>query len=67
MRAKLLHEAGRIEEGATVELGARCGENATRGAEDSGGASTTPGPVYAVTDADGHVENVDTRDFKIVL
>ena len=66
MRAKLLQDAGQIEEGATVEVGSQTAENATRTAEDIGGASTTPQPVYEVTDDAGHVENVDTRDFKIM-
>ena len=66
MKAKLLHEAGSIEEGATVEVGAKVGENRRRGPEDYGGASATSAPVYAVTDKAGHTEKVDTRDFKIV-
>jgi hypothetical protein len=66
MKAKLLHEAGNIEQGATVEIGAKTGTNDERGPEDRGGASTTPAPVYAITDEDGHTENVDTRDLKIV-
>ena len=66
MRAKLLHDAGQIEQGATVEVGRQTGENATRTSEDLGGVSTTPQPVYSVTDDAGHVEDVDTRDFKIM-
>jgi hypothetical protein len=66
MKVKLLHKAGRIKVGATVEVGARVGENHWRGPDDEGGASTTTAPVYAVTDDDGHAENVDTRDFTIV-
>ncbi len=31
-------------------------------AEDVGGESTKPAPVYAVTDTAGHAEDVDTRD-----
>jgi hypothetical protein len=66
MKATLLRQAGSIEAGATVDVGAKVGENDQRGRADYGGASTTPAPVYAVTDKDGRAENVDTRDFKIV-
>jgi hypothetical protein len=66
VKAKLLHEAGSIEKGATVEIGAKVGKNNRRGPDDEGGASTTSAPVYAVTDDDGHGERVDTRDFKLV-
>jgi hypothetical protein len=66
MRAKLLHHAGSIEEGATVEVRGKSGENDERGREDCGGASTTSAPVYAITDENGQTENVDTRDLKIV-
>jgi hypothetical protein len=66
MRAKLLHQAGSIEEGATVEVCGKTGVNDLRGPEDYGGASTTSAPVYAITDEAGQTENVDTRDLKIV-
>jgi hypothetical protein len=66
MRAKLLHQAGSIEKGATVEIGGKKGMNDERSLEDCGGASTTSAPVYAVTDEDGQTEIVDTRDLKIV-
>ena len=66
MKATLLHRAGSIEKGATVEIGGKTGVNEQRGPADCGGASTTSAPVYAVTDKDGRVENVDTRDLKIV-
>jgi hypothetical protein len=66
MRAKLLHQAGSIEQGATVEVRSKNGENDKRGREDCGGASTTSAPVHAITDEDGQTENVDTRDLKIV-
>jgi hypothetical protein len=65
MKATLLHAAGNIEEGATVEVGPKTGANDERGPEDGGGASTTSAPVYAITDEDGQTENVDTRDLKI--
>jgi len=66
MLAKLLRKAGNIRKGSTVEVGAKTGTNDERGPDDHGGASTTSGPVYAVTDEDGQTENVDTRDLKIV-
>ena len=66
MKAKLLHKAGNIKRGAIVEVGAKTGMNDERGSEDGGGASTTPAPVYAITDKDGQTEDVDTRDLKIV-
>jgi hypothetical protein len=66
MKAKLLHSAGDIDRGAIVEVGAKTGTNDERGSDDSGGASTTSAPVYAITDEDGQTENVDTRDLKIV-
>jgi len=66
MRAKLLHRAGSIEKGATVEIGGKKGVNEQRGPEDCGGASATSAPVYAVTGEDGETEMVDTRDLKIV-
>jgi len=66
MRATLLHRAGSIDEGATVEIGGKNGVNEQRGPEDCGGASTISAPVYAVTGEDGQTEMVDTRDLKIV-
>ena len=66
MKATLLHHAGNIKEGATVELGGKTGTNDARGPDDLGGASTTSAPVYAITDNDGQTENVDTRDLAIV-
>jgi hypothetical protein len=66
VKAKLLHKAGSIKAGATVEVGAKVGENRRPGPEDYGAPSATSAPVYAVTDKAGHAEKVDTRDFKIV-
>jgi len=66
MKAKLLRKAGDIEEGATVEIGSKTGVNDQRGPEDVGGVSATSAPVYAITDEDGHAENVDTRDLTVV-
>lgn len=66
MRAKLLHQTGSIEKGATVEVGGKKGVNDKRGVEDCGGASTTSAPVYVVTGEDGQTEIVDTRDLKLV-
>ena len=66
MKAKLLCDAGAIEKGAAVEIVSTAGTNSDRCAMDVGGESTAAAPVYAVTDADGHAEDVDTRDL-IVL
>jgi len=66
MKATLLHQAGNIKEGTTVEIGAKTGANDKRGPDDIGGASTTSAPVYAITDKDGQTENVDTSDLTIV-
>lgn len=66
MKATLLHQAGKIKKGATVDLGAKTGTNDERGPDDLGGASTTAAPVYAITDKDGQTEKVDTRDLTIV-
>jgi hypothetical protein len=66
MKAKLLHQAGKIEKGATVDVGGKTGVNDERSSEDCGGASATSAPVYAITDEDGQTENVDTRDLKVV-
>jgi hypothetical protein len=65
MKAKLLCDAGAIEEGAAVEIVSTAGTNSDRSAQDVG-KSTAAAPVYAVTDTDGHAEDVDTRDL-IVL
>lgn len=65
MKAKLLSDAGVIDEGTEVDVGAKVATNADRSADDVGGESTTPAPVYAVTDDDGNEEEVDTRDIII--
>ena len=65
MKVKLLRKFGKIEKGATVEVGGKMGTNEERGPEDVGGTSTTSAPVYAVTDEEGQTENVDTRDLKV--
>ena len=64
MKAKLLRVAGKIRKGAEVEIGARAGTNEVRSEKDVGGRSTTPSPVYEVTDDQGNAEKVDTRDLK---
>jgi len=66
MKATLLHQAGKIRKGATVDLGCKTGTNDARGPDDLGGASTTSAPVYAITDEHGHTASVDTRDLTIV-
>lgn len=67
MKAKLLCDAGKITEGAEVEIGSCAGTNEVRSDDDVGGRSSTVAPVYEVTDDDGHAEQVDTRDLKPVL
>jgi hypothetical protein len=64
MKAKLLHDAGDIIEGTEVEVTSPAGNNDTRSDRDVGGRSTTVAPIYEVTDDEGHVEKVDTRDLK---
>jgi hypothetical protein len=64
MKAKLLHDAGKIPEGTEVEITSRAGTNDLRSDEDVGGRSTTAAPVYEVTDEEGNAEKVDTRDLK---
>ena len=64
MKAKLLRVAGKIRGGTEVEIGARAGTNEVRSEKDVGGRSTTPSPVYEVTDDQGNAEKVDTRDLK---
>jgi hypothetical protein len=62
MKAKLLRKAGDIVEGTEVEIASRAGTNDARSDQDVGGRSSTVAPVYAVTDDEGHAEEVDTRD-----
>ena len=64
MKAKLLRDAGKITEGAEVEVVSSAGTNDERSDEDLGGRSATVAPVYEVTDDEGHTEKVDTRDLK---
>ena len=64
MKAKLLRKAGKITEGAEVEIASLAGTNDARSDEDVGGRSNTVAPVYDVTDDEGHAEKVDTRDLK---
>ena len=66
MKAKLLCDAGKITEGTEVDVQSRAGTNELRSDEDLGGRSTTAAPVYEVTDDEGQVEEVDTRDLKPV-
>jgi len=64
MKAKLLRDAGKITEGAEVEVVSSAGTNDERSDEDLGGRSATVAPVYEVTDDEGHAEEVDTRALK---
>ena len=65
MKGKLLADAGEIEEGTAIDIGSKVGTNASRCAEDTGGESSTEAPVYAISDAAGHNEEVDTRDIVV--
>ena len=59
MKAKLQRPAGKIEDGATVEIVAK--------AEPTAGASPGSGsPEYWVKDGAGREEAVDTRDFELL-
>jgi len=64
MKAKLLRDAGEIARGEPVEIKSTAGSNDARSDKDLGGRSTTPAPVYEVTDSEGHKEKVDTRDLQ---
>ena len=64
MKAKLLRDAGEIDEGTVVEIESPAGTNDARTDDDLGGRSATVAPVYAVTDTEGHTEEVDTRDLE---
>ena len=64
MKAKLLRDAGDIARGEPVEIKSSAGSNDARSDKDEGGRSTTPDPVYEVTDREGHTEKVDTRDLQ---
>lgn len=64
MRAKLLCDAGEIHEGTNVDVVSKT-EPVDVVPVDAA-SETRPQPSYRVTDADGHAENVDTRDLKIV-
>ena len=66
MKAKLLHDAGKIVKGAAVEIRSIAGLNDARSERNIGGRSTTPEPVYDVTDSEGHTEKVDTRDLQVL-
>ena len=66
MKAKLLRDAGEIAEGKAVEIKSSAGCNDARSDKDLGGRSTTPEPVYEVTDSEGHTEKVDTRDLQVL-
>lgn len=56
MKGKLLRDAGEIEQGTAVEI-------VTKDSVEAGEAAPEA-PVYAVKDAAGHEEHVDTRDFE---
>ena len=63
MKAKLQRAAGKIEDGATVEIVAKAEANAEPAAEASSGSRS---PEYWVKDEAGHEEAVDTRDFEML-
>ena len=66
MKAKLLRDAGDIVKGDAVEITSTAGCNDARSDKDVGGRSTTPAPVYEVTDSEGNTEKVDTRDLQVL-
>lgn len=66
MKAKLLRKAGDIAKGKAVQIKTRAGHNDARSDKDVGGRSSTPAPVYEVTDSEGHTEKVDTRDLQVL-
>ena len=66
MKAKLLSDAGDIVKGDAVEIKSTAGSNDARSDKDVGGQSTTPAPVYEVTDSEGNTEKVDTRDLQVL-
>ena len=53
MRAKLPRKVGKISEGTEVEIASLAGRNDARSDKDVGGRSTTPAPVYDVSDDEG--------------
>ena len=61
-----MRKAGKIVQGAEVEIASRAGTNEVRSDKDAGGRSTAAAPVYEVTDVEGQTEKVDTRDLKLV-
>ena len=65
MKGKLLADAGEMKEGTAIDIGSKVGTNGSRCAEDAGGESSTEAPVYAVSDAAGNNEEVDTRDIVV--
>jgi hypothetical protein len=67
MKAKLLCDAGEIREGTAVDVVSKTtGTEDARAANDPDGARAQQTPVYRVADDEGHAEDVDTRDLKIV-
>ena len=67
MKAKLLCDAGEIREGTAVDVvSKKTGPKDAHAANHPTGARAQPTPVYRVTDDEGHAEDVDTRDLKIV-
>ena len=64
MKAKLLRDAGDIPKGEPVEIKSSAGRHDARSDQDAAERSTTPSPVYEVTDSEGHTEKVDTRDLQ---
>jgi hypothetical protein len=61
MKAKLLRDSGEVTEGTEVEVGSAAGTNDARSDKDVGGRSTTPAPLYEVTDDEGHARR-STRE-----
>ena len=68
MKAKLLRAAGKIEDGADVEIVSRADETGKRKKKNAtkDDAKRAASPAYAVRDKAGNQESVATQDFKIV-
>jgi hypothetical protein len=66
MRAKLQCAAGKIEDGAVVEIVGKAEETAN--AEPGEGASPrSTSPEYVLRDDEGREETVNTRDFEALV
>lgn len=65
MRAKMRRAAGRIADGATVEIVAKA-EAGPDGQPTAGLPPTSGSPEYTLRDEGGSEETVNTRDFELL-